>query len=359
MALMMTHLPPEMILGIFFCLGKKLDIKNFRLVRKDYAELGRGPLFQSVNISPSAKSLDRFKTLSHRRAIGIHVKEVILHLGDFSDLIWLPFLESLRLSRVDIHQAPRQLVSWYLQEEIQSYYALLNGLYFPHVILRGFEHCPMIQAIVIKKFPYQYTETQLRQQIQVWYRLDLGVFDHMVYSHWGSQIESYQFFKVLIEAAYNTKAKIQAIEVERGVSIDERNFFGDADLLTVLSDVFQHCRIVKLDFYILLIPPPQRSQARFLRYALETAGQLKVLALSASSSAYLPLDALLDTQHVWRNLKELGVSSVESRDDFLKNFVTRHLSTLGFVVLQDLRLTSGTWDGPNGLDIWLDRRFPS
>lgn len=370
----MNTLPPELVKLIATFLDDKPDVKNFRLVSRTYARLMEENLFQRLYISPSLQSLTRFRVFCRTQGyLTRFVKEVVMVLSNWENLIWQPFLRILRFNRIRLNDGHELEASIVLRKMLSRYFQFLQSPFFMKILSLGFQCLQGLRTITIQRDAIHDDDDDeigfAHDKIghicddgghALWrrannYGLDLQSLGNAICIAWPHS-DGFRTFSALIDAAYHSGTEIHTWKIDSMVRI-EPGILSNEALLQRAASVFSKCRSLRLDIYLGGIPEAgiiDRMVHGDFRHALESATYLSKLEISSDNLMTIPLEVLLGTYHSWEHLKELRMTSACFGAMHFQKFLRRHRSTLRLVWFRRCRLSTGSWLGSEGLKFWLD-----
>lgn len=333
----METLAPELIQEILGHIHAKADLASFRLVQRSFAELGEEYFFRVVNVKPTYRSLYPLLEISQNVEFARHVRQVVLHLDDFRHSIWIPFIEKLRVDRLENGTITQK--SEVLQKLGAEFADFQTSPDYTGILSTAFRRLPRLEAIQVKERPSRKRgiDTQTAQEMEEHSLLN----DYEANQRaWGSE-DGFRAFSALVGAAYFADTKLVSFRNNADlVVVDPIVVYKRSELVRRAAAVFQHCPVLELSL-------PQ-ADTSLLFDLLSPAARLEKLALQFDLKTYRePISAfskIVESRCVWASLSEIKVRTVcMHRYDDLLEFLQRHHTKLRRLSLWDCKLSTGSW----------------
>lgn len=339
----MERLPPELILQVFGRLISKIDIANFRLVGRDFAQLGTEFMFNVINIRPTNIGIRPIFEVSHRNYLAFCVKKVVLHLEDYRHLIWIPLKKELKRGA---GEEARNSMKFTAALESTRTFQISSD--YPAVLASSFCRLPNLEALEIREMPLL-GHLDLTSSVEM---ADYGLGTQRLYlcgqgKDFYIKMGIYQGFHALIDAAYFSNLKLVSFQSNARRVIDEHRPDLEQEALTERSRVvFGNCQVLDLEFNDRRRYPngwvelfgPIASAARLEKLRIKFA--TPNLAVCVSSGALLT-DLF---RFSWPCLKELELeNTLMPENSTFFRFIHQHRNTLRRLSLQDCEVFDGSW----------------
>lgn len=325
----------------FSHLSSRTDLENFRLVQRDFAELGAEFLFGVLHFWPTPLGLNHLLSVSRKGPLACHVKKVVLHIGDFGYTIWIPLKKRLKLGA--------EFEDWNsraFENLLQEFEAFQRSAKFTKDLSSAFKRFPRLVAIQIEETPARsYMDPKTTGEMMQYQLSDELLSLTLQRTAFLSRIGAYRAFDALISAAHSADVNLLSFKSRARTLFQDspQEKSGLALRHERTQAVFRNCLTLDLEFH-----PDDVTEHLHI---LSSAVWLKKLCLNFSKDNLAIFNSngtavfqKLQDDCVWAGLQELTLQNVIiSSPGILFRFLECHGGGLRRLVLQNCELSEHGW----------------
>lgn len=342
----MNSLSPELIRGITAQLDDKLDIGRFRLVQRNFAELGKEALFSCLYVQPSQHSLSRLLEISRHPSCAQFVQTVALSVDAMKVMVWRPFTEQIGSKDIDKLDYRTLIIFRSLVNECQEFQQSSD---YAAMLSASFSRLPRLSNIALLEISP--STCPKSEAITLMDRYAHAVDPPHFHGSWGEK-DHLRAFSALIDAAYFAGATLNSFTT---TGLIDQALFDNRRLLRRAASVFRSCRVLKL-LFCGEEPPPAvygspvapRLLENVLFDVISPATELEDLMVEFSACPLAGrggelFAGVFGVGHVWPRLRELAIGAIDLPYEELLAFLSRHKTTLRGLSICCCELVNGSW----------------
>lgn len=342
----MDSLSPEVIREIVHHLDDKLDIGQFRLVQRTFAELGRESLFNCLYVQPSQHSLSRLLEIARRPSCAQYVRTIALSVDAMKVMLWRPFTEQVGSKDIDHLDYRTLIVFRALVNECQEFQQSSD---YAAMLSASFSRFPRLSKICLREVSP--SAPSHSEAVTLMDRYAHAVDPPHFHGSWGEK-DHLRAFSALIDAAYFAGITLSSFTTN---GLIDQALFDNRTLLSRAAAVFRNCRVLKL-LFCGEEPPPAvygcplapRILENSLFDVLSPARALEELTVEFSACPMAGRGGALftnifGTQHVWPMLQDVNLGAIDLPYEELLAFLERHKATLRGFSVTCCDLMNGSW----------------
>lgn len=322
---------------------RRRDLPAVRLVCRPFSDISVEFLFSEIHTLSTETGLSNLVALSQTPRLARLVRELVLHVDDFKQLTWHPFVAQVQSQSLQSREGPRHHLYLRMKAADRAHFKFTHTPLYTSLLTTALGNLSRLSTVEMRHRQPDYDDLPRTP----WERSasDLARLFRLERSHGeNGELDDLRAFTALINAVHDSGTRLSAFRTDGSIA---QRVFRDRELLHKAAIVFATCTELELDFsYDHFYDVDAHIRANPLFNVLAPCRRLEQLKLYGTIrlDPTTPFACYFGAHHVWHHLRVLDFFSLDMHAHELVDLLTRHKATLRDVSIRCTALYTGHWD---------------